>query len=302
MTEVGGRTLRYAYYPGCASREITREADLSTRLVAGALGIELHDMPRANCCGAGLMTDYGRGLSVALNARIFAEAERMSMDIMTICSTCLMVLSASNRDLRNDPPLLEGTNAALSGAGLHYGGGVRVVHLLWVLARDYGLEGLKKKVLKPLSWLRAAPFYGCHTLRPSDALGFDDPARPSSLDAVLKALGAEAVEYRGKTGCCGFQADLVAEETALGLTARRLIEARESGADCLVTPCPFCHINLDNYQGLAEKKTGQRFALPVFHLSQIVGLAIGLKADELGLERHMVSPERLVGHSARGRP
>lgn len=286
--------LRYAYYPGCASQEITKESNTTTRLVAKELGIELHDMPKANCCGAGLLTDYDYPLYIALNARIFAEAEEMGMDILTICSTCLMVMNTANADLKNDPKLLEETNRILGKVGLHYSGNIKIKQLLWVLASDYGLENLKKKVKRPLNWLNVAPFYGCHSLRPSSALGFDDPMKPWSLDAVIKALGAESVDYKGKTKCCGFQVDLVAEKTAEVMTATRLIDAKENGADCMVTPCPFCHINLDNYQGLAEKQVSRKISVPVFHLSQLVGLSLGLSAEEMGLSRHLVSPERIL--------
>ncbi|MBI5559706.1 MAG: CoB--CoM heterodisulfide reductase iron-sulfur subunit B family protein [Deltaproteobacteria bacterium] len=286
--------LRYAYYPGCASQEITKEANEVTRKVAERLGIELHDMPGANCCGAGLITDYNYELSLALNARIFAQAEGMGMDIMTICSTCLMVMSTANRDLKKDPELLRRINALLSDAGLTYRGTVKVKQLLWVLAQDYGLERLKKAVTRPLDRLNIAPFYGCHSLRPSSALGFDDPQRPWSLEAVIKTLGAQAVEYTGKTKCCGFQADLVALDTAVGMTGMRLLSAKESSATCMVTPCPFCHINLDNYQGMAEKKISKKIDVPVFHLSQIVGLAMGMTPVELGLSRHLVSAEKIL--------
>lgn len=273
---------------------MTKEASDSTILVAKRLGIELYDMPRANCCGAGLLTDYDYPLYIALNARIFAEAEEMGMDIMTVCSTCLMVMSAANRDLRNNPKLLEETNEVLSSAGLKYSGNVKVKQLLWVLAGDYGLDNLKKQVVRPLSWLNVAPFYGCHSLRPSDALGFDDPEKPWSLDATIEALGAQPVEYRGKTKCCGFQVDLVAEKTAELMTAKRLLDGKGRGADCFVTPCPFCHINLDNYQRLAEKKVSKKIDMPVFHLSQMVGLALGMNPEELGLGRHLVSPEKVL--------
>lgn len=273
---------------------MTKEASDSTLLVARRLGIELYDMPRANCCGAGLLTDYDYPLYIALNARIFAEAEEMGMDIMTVCSTCLMVMSAANRDLRNSPKLLDETNEVLSAAGLKYGGSVKVKQLLWVLAGDYGLDNLKKQVVRPLSWLKIAPFYGCHSLRPSDALGFDDPEKPWSLDATIEALGAQPVEYRGKTKCCGFQVDLVAAKTAELMTAKRLLDGKGRGADCFVTPCPFCHINLDNYQRLAEKKVSKKIDMPVFHLSQMVGLALGMNPEELGLGRHLVSPEKVL--------
>ncbi len=288
------KPLKYAYYPGCASQAITKEANSTTRKVAKILGIDLYDMPEANCCGAGLLTDYDYNLSLALNARIFAQAEKMGMDIMTICSTCLMVMRTAHRDLKNDPKLLEKTNEILSKAGIRYNGTIKIKQLLWVLAEDYGLDNLKGKVTRPLKNLKAAPFYGCHSLRPSDALGFDDPEMPWSLEAVIRALGAEVVEYDGKTMCCGFQVDLVAEDPALEMTGKRLMAARDGGGLCMVTPCPFCHINLDSYQGMAEKKIGQKIDMPVFHLSQMVGLSLGMTAEELGLSRHLVSAKDVL--------
>ncbi len=288
------KTLKYAYYPGCASQAITKEANLSTRKIAKVLGIELYDMPKANCCGAGLLTDYDYELYLALNARIFAQAEEMGMDIMTICSTCLMVMSTANRDLKNDPKLLEKTNEVLAAAGLRYNGTIKIKQLLWVLAEDYGLENLKRKTTRPLKNMKIAPFYGCHSLRPSDALSFDDPENPQSLDAVIAAIGAEPVEYDGKTKCCGFQVDLVTEDTAVEMTGKRLMDAKDEGGNCMVTPCPFCHINLDNYQGMAEKKIGHKIDMPVFHLAQMVGLALGMTAEDLELSRHLVSARDIL--------
>ncbi|MFQ5354777.1 MAG: CoB--CoM heterodisulfide reductase iron-sulfur subunit B family protein, partial [Thermodesulfobacteriota bacterium] len=204
---------------------------------------------------------------------------------------CLMVMSTANRDLKRDPVLLKKTNETLAQAGLHYSGNVEVKQLLWVLAEEYGLENLKRKVVKPLNWLKVAPFYGCHSLRPSDALGVDDPENPHTLDVVIKTLGADVVNYKDKTRCCGFQVDLVAEDMAVEMTGKRLRNAKDRGARCMVTPCPFCHINLDNYQGLAEKKAHSNIGLPVFHLPQLVGLALGLGLRQMGLDRHLVSME-----------
>ena len=286
--------LKYAYYPGCASLEITEESSETTKMVADALGIKLVDMPGASCCGAGLMSDYDRVLTLAINARIFAQAEAMGLDIMTICSTCLMVMNKARHDMETEPGLMDEVNAVLAEAGLKYKGKVRIKHLLWVLVEDYGLDKLKKDVKKPLSRLKVAPFYGCHTLRPSEALGFDDPEMPTSLDDVIKTLGAESVQYVGKTKCCGFQVDLVTEETAVEMTGTRLLDAKEHGADCLVTPCPFCHINLDNYQSMAEKALSRKIELPVFHLSQLVALALGMDKSKLGFSRHLVSSEKLL--------
>ncbi len=287
--------LRYAYYPGCASQSITKEADLTTKQVAELLGIELVDMPAANCCGAGLLKDYNLELHLTLNARIFTQAENMGLDILTICSTCFMTMNTARKELEESPQLLEKTNRVLrETTGAEYTGRVRVNHLLWALRDDYGFERLKREVKNPLSHLRIAPFYGCHILRPSGALGFEDPREPASLEGLIDVVGASAVDYEGRTLCCGFQADLVNPDTAIKMTARRLEEAKMSEADCLLTPCPFCHINLDSYQEMAEKKVQKKFTLPVFHLAQVVGLSLGLAPEDMGLHRHLISAEEIL--------
>lgn len=296
-------TLRYAYYPGCASQEITKESSDATRLLCKELGIELRDMPAANCCGAGLMKDHDYKLHLAMNARILAEAEEMGMDILTICSTCLMVMSIANRDLLADPELLNEVNELTSKGGVSsYKGTVKVKHLLWVLAGDYGLDKLKARVTRPFKGISVAPFYGCHTLRPSDALGFDDPASPTSLESVMEALGADTIDYEGRTKCCGFQTDLVNLDVSMKLTGKRISSARDAGADAMVTPCPFCHINLDSYQKNAlqvtlagAKDVSKRgMEMPVLHFTEAVALALGIDAKKLGLSRHMVSTERIL--------
>lgn len=286
--------LKYAYYPGCASKEITKEASDATLLVAKRLGIELLDMPNASCCGAGLMKDCDRELNLTINARIFAEAETMGLDILTVCSTCLMVMNQARHDILNTPGMLDTINENLKTAGLHWSGETKTKHLLWAIIEDYGVHNLKEKVRTKLSSLKLAPFYGCHTLRPSDVLGFDDPDQPTSLEKIIDAIGAKAIDYEGKTRCCGFQVDIVTENIALELIENRLGGAFKEGADAFVTPCPFCHINLDNYQKIVEKKAGQKFNLPVFHLAQLIGLSLGFSPKELGLNRHLVRFDKVI--------
>lgn len=286
--------MRYAYYPGCAAEAITKEADETTRKVAEILGIELHDMRNATCCGAGCLEEANRELSYVINARIFAIAERMGMDIMTICSTCLQTMTKINQELKSDSELLEKTNEVLREAGMEYRGGVEMTHLLWVLVKDFGLEKLKKYVKRPLTRLNIASFYGCHTLRPGEILGFEDPRNPKSLDMLVNALGGKTVEYRGKTRCCGFHTLLVNERASLKAGGKRLQEAKERGADCMVTPCPLCDISLDVYQGEAEKLFKRKTQLPIFNLSQLIALALGVDVGDLGFKKHIVSPQKVV--------
>lgn len=286
--------MKYAYYPGCAAEAILKEADETTRIVADMLGIELLDMKNATCCGAGCLDEANKELSVTINARIFAIAEEMGVNILTSCSTCLQTMANINHDLKNDPDLLARTNEVLKEVGMHYSGKTEITHLLWVLDRDYGVEKLRKKVKRPLHMLKIAPFYGCHTLRPAEILGYEDPRAPKSLDMVMKALGANTVDFRGKTRCCGFHTLLVNERASLKAAGKRLQEAKDKGADCMVTPCPLCEISLDVYQGEAEKLFKRKTQMPVFYLSQIVALALGADVDSLGFKKHLVSPHKVV--------
>jgi len=286
--------MKYAYYPGCAAEAIMKEADETTHMVADILGIELVDMKNATCCGAGCLDEANKELSYVINARIFAIAEGMGLNILTICSTCLQTMAKINHDLKSDPELLERTNKVLREVGMEYRGGVEMTHLLWVLVRDFGLEKLKPYVKRPLHMLNIAGFYGCHTLRPGEILGFEDPRNPKSLDQLIKALGGTPVEYRGKTRCCGFHTLLVNERASLKAGGKRLQEARDKGADCMVTPCPLCDVSLDVYQGEAEKLYKRKTQLPVFNLSQLVALALGVEIDKLSFKKHMVSPQGVV--------
>ncbi len=285
--------MRFAFYPGCAALAIAKEAYSSTLLVAERLGIELVEMTKANCCGAGLFNDHGRELNLAMTSRILAIAEEMGLPILTICNTCFMVLNRAKAELDTDPRMAGRVNQHLARIGLRYRGEVKVRHLLWVLAEDVGASRLKRLVRRPLKGLQVGAFYGCHILRPSGVLAFEDPDRPRSLDDLIGAIGGEAVDYPGKVKCCGFQLDLVSPHMAYRMISRRIVECRERGGEAMVTGCPLCHINLDSYQGYANREVGYRLEMPVFHLSQLIGFALGFSSGEMGFSKHLISPENL---------
>jgi len=213
---------------------------------------------------------------------------------MTICGTCQGVMSSTQKQLKEEEGLVDRVNALLAMDHHKYYGTTQVKHLLWILVKEIGISRLKEYVVRPLNGLRVAPFYGCYILRPSWDLGFDDPVNPTSLEAVISALGAEPVDYSGRTKCCGFPIILEKEDIATGMAGANLAEAKEKGADCLVTPCPLCHMSLDIYQERAEKTVNTRLGLPILHLPQLVGLAMGIGSKELGLARHMVSVEKIL--------
>lgn len=286
--------MRYAFYTGCAAKGACPELYQSAVKVAKLLGIELDEMTGAACCGAGVIREGDPDLSLAINARTFAQAEAKGLPVLTICGTCQGVLSGANQALREDPATRDRINAMLAPDNIAYRGTVEVKHLLWVLIQDVGLSKLRQAVKRSLGGLRVAPFYGCYILRPSSDLGFDDPNTPTSLEELITALGGQRVDYGARIKCCGFPLVLENEPMALAMSGNATAEAKREGADCMVTPCPLCHMSLDIYQERAGRQRDERLDMPVFHLPQLVGLALGLSEQDLGLSRHLVPVDKAV--------
>lgn len=286
--------MKYAYFPGCAAKSAAPELYLSTAEVAKKLGIELVELTAASCCGAGILDEENPFLNVVLNARTFAQAEELNLDIVTICSTCQGVMGQVRRQLEDDSKLMTKTNETLDKLHLQYKGRVKIKHLLWALIEDYGLENLESQVIKPLKSVKVAPFYGCYLLRPEEGVSFEDHEKPSSLESLINVLGGETVHYDGEDKCCGFPILFVEHKTSLIMAASYLNNAKQNGAQFMVTPCPLCHLSLDTYQKKAEKTSKTRISLPVIHLPQLVGMALGIDPRKLGLSKHIVSAEKIL--------
>ncbi len=286
---------KYAFFPGCVSRGGCPELYPAAKLVCQKLGIELEEMTGASCTGAGVLQEKNEFLGDVLNARTFAMAEQMELPIMVICSTCQGVMSQANKRLKDDPEYLAKVNVELAPEGLEYKGTAQPKHLLWVMLEDIGLDAIKARVTNPLHHLKVAPFYGCYIIRPSDALGFgENPERQTSLEAVIEALGGEVVDFKGKTRCCGFPILTINERNSVAMVGNHTAEAVDEGADAMVTPCPLCHLNLDGYQPKAMTQTQRKIDLPIIHLPQLIGLAMGFFPSEMGLQRHIISPKPVV--------
>jgi succinate dehydrogenase / fumarate reductase cytochrome b subunit len=292
-------SLKYAYYTGCAAKGVCPELDQATKAVCQALDIELVELTSSSCCGAGVIGELEYDTQLAMNARNLAMAEQRGMDMMTICGTCQGVLSRANHDLK-DTATRERINEVIIDSGGVYNGTIAPKHLLWILIKDYGLAKLERAVTNPLNHLKVGPFYGCYILRPSEYLSFDDPYNPTSLEGLIRALGADPVDYEGRTKCCGFPIVLENEQSAMKMVGTHLLDAQDNGAHCLVTPCPLCHMNLDLYQGKAEKEMDREIGLPILHLPQLIGLALGLAPESLGLKRNMVDTHALVAEVTGG--
>jgi succinate dehydrogenase / fumarate reductase, cytochrome b subunit len=289
--------MKLAYYPGCVAQESGRELDMATRWVCRAVGIDLVEFPSFSCCGSGFVDEANEALNVAINARNLAIAERAGLDLLTICSTCQGMLTLANVRLK-DPAIRARVDRALRPLGIEYRQSVKVKHLLRVLTEDIGLDAIRAKVRRPLAGLKVGAFYGCHLLRPADEMGSESAEEPRAFEDLLAALGATPVYYRGRVMCCGFPIQFVKPETASRIAGRQILDAKEHGAHAMATPCPLCHISLDAYQNQAEKAVQQPLDLPVFHLPQVVGLALGASPDELGLSRHLVATDSALARIA----
>jgi succinate dehydrogenase / fumarate reductase cytochrome b subunit len=287
-------TLKYAYFPGCVAQGACRELYQSTQALTQALGIELVELKTAACCGSGTFKEDSQLLEDTVNARNIALAEELNLPLLTHCSTCQGVIGHVDERLKEfqkkDPAYIEQVNGLLQKEGcLPYRGSTEVKHLLYALVTDYGLEGIQERVTRALSGLRCAAFYGCYLLRVQKSMPYDDPYRPEAMENVFRAVGATPIYYRGRTQCCGWPLASYATRESFKMAGMHIQEAITAGADCMVTPCPLCHLNLDSRQPEVEKVIGRQLGLPVLHLPQLIALALGIKPKQLGLDRHIVS-------------
>jgi len=287
--------LSYVYFPGCSLHATAIEYDIATQAVCKALGIEIAEMDDWNCCGATAAYAVDRFLSMALPARDLAIADREKKDILAPCAACYHFLARANEMLREKPKLKEKTNKVLAEIGLEYKGLIEVRHPLDVIVNDYDLENVKKKVVRPLTGLKVAPYYGCLMLKPPTFCKFDNPENPQTLDKLAAAVGAEVVQWhQWKTRCCGGALQMIKEEAMMELTRRILVKAKEYEADCIVTACPFCHMNLDMMQSNINAAFDLKLHVPVLYFSQLLGLALGLSPKELGIDKIKVSAKKIV--------
>jgi heterodisulfide reductase subunit B len=278
--------MRYFYYPGCSLEGTAIEYDASTRAVMRRLGVELIEVEDWTCCGASAGDVASYLLAMVLPARNLALAERTEIeaDFLVPCSACYLNLQKVEDHLKKSSSLQGNINQVLAEEQLVYKGGLRIRHLLDVLASDIGAERIGSEVKQRLSGLRVAPYYGCQALRPYAT--FDDPERPKSMEPLIEALGAEIHPWSMGPKCCG--AGLMTTKKAVALNSVGHILEAARGADCIVTICPMCQMNLDSYQTKVSKIAGEDLTISVLYLPQFIGLALGLSEEELKLQSNFV--------------
>ena len=283
----------YIFYPGCSMEGSAKAYYDSLNAIKGTLGMSLQEIDDWNCCGA---TEYvGMNLvpAYSLIARNLALAANQAKGIDTVmapCSACYLNLEKADYYMAERPTLGEKVNEALAAGGLHYEpGSIHIRHLLDVIINDIGLEAVKSKVTSPLKGLRVAPYLGCMVPRPDYQHRWSDFEHPSELDDVLKALGAEVIDFPLKTNCCGGHMTQIGPETAYELIRRLVSSAEENKADIMVTVCPMCQMNLDAYQAETNRYFGTNFHMPIVFFTQLMALAFGKTPKEAGFGMELTS-------------
>jgi len=292
--------MKFAYYPGCSARSTCAELNVATHRVAAKLGLDLLQLESATCTGARELRAIDPASFYALNVRILALAEREKLPLMTICNTCTLNLLDAHAAFVSDTDLAKEVNARLAEEGLRYSGRTKISHFLWVLHEDIGAERLESMVRNPLTGLTVAAFYGCHITRPPGRYGFVDSRNNTALETLARILGCRPIDYSGRTECCGFHTAAQDERVAIKLTGQHILDAKRGGAQTMVTPCPLCHTVLDGFQREIEDDLDQELDMPVLHVPQLVGLALGLTPEELNIDRHMIPAEVVKTYAANG--
>jgi heterodisulfide reductase subunit B len=285
----------YLLYPGCSMDTSARAYNTSLYAIAKTLGMTLTEVDDWNCCGATEYLGISTTPAYALIARNLAIASGQTNGRRTMlapCSACYLNLAKADHVMAEDERLNADVNEALAAGGLHYDpGSLDVRHLLEVIVNDIGLDYVKDKVTRPLSGLRVAPYVGCMVARPDYSNRWSDHEQPTELDRLLAALGAEVIDFPLKTHCCGGHMTQIGPDTAYELIRRLLHAADQFKADVIATLCPMCQLNLDAYQNATNKHFGTDYEIPVVFFTQLIGLAFGFDAGQLGFGREMVSAD-----------
>lgn len=275
--------MKLAYYPGCSIHASSREYEISARAILRDFDIELEEIKDWNCCGAIEASSVDHLLSVALPSRNLTLAD--TDKIIMLCSACQQIHNKVKEELAEDE-VLRGKVEEIIGEKIDTD--IEVKHLLYFITREIEEEKIKLNVKRKLVGLRVIPYYGCCVDRPSRYIGGDNPDFPESLEKIITALGGSPIPFSYKTKCCGGTLLLPNEDISFSMTRNILLEAKKAGAGCIAVVCPLCHFGLEKF----SMKLG--LDIPVLYFTQLMGIAFGYKADELGLNRNLISAEKLI--------
>jgi len=286
--------MKYALFLGCVIPTEQYQYELSFRAVAPHLGIEVVDIDGYSCCGVPL-----KGYNVVgwlyLAARNMALAENLGLNMLTLCNGCYNSFMEAKHYLDTRDEVRGKVNESLAIEGLEYKGTINIVHILEALKDNVDLEKLKEQLKYPLDDFKVAPHYGCHALRPSDIIEYVDSEDPQVMDDIIKALGATCEYYPEKLDCCGSTITAADYEASFKLTGAKIESLQKRNYDALVTVCPFCQKMYDGKQEAVKRVTEDKNPLlPVFYLTQLIGVALGLDSESLGLNFNATPVDEFV--------
>ena len=288
---------RYAYFLGCITPNRYPGIELATRKVLKELGIEVLDMKGASCCPApGVFGSFDLWTWLVVAARNISIAEEMGIDITLTCNGCYATIQEANFLLKENGKLKQKVNDVLKKIGREYRGTVEIKHVIEVLSEDVTYKTIQERLKRPLKGVWVAVHYGCHFLKPSDVRRHGSTERPTILDDFVRILGAESVNYKDKMMCCGAGGGVRAGnlDVALDYTREKIENMVDAGADCVVTPCAFCHFQFDTGQTELTERLGEKYELPVVFMTQLLGLALSMSPEELGLHRNRTQIQSFV--------
>jgi heterodisulfide reductase subunit B len=279
--------MKFALFLGCQIPIRVKQYEISSRAILERLGVGLVDIEEFNCCGYPLRNIELKAFLLS-SARNLALAEKKKLDVMTLCQCCYGSLKKASVLLKENPSLRKEVNGVLEREDLLYEGTVEVKHLLYVLHQQVGSEVIKKNISKTLKGLKVAAHYGCHALRPSQVVRFDDPVAPSIFDQLVEATGAKSVSWPMRLECCGAPLWGINDELSMDLTLKKLSDGKASGAEYLCVACPYCHLQFDKVQKMMLSQRNVNHPLPSILYTQLLGLSMGMSKRSLGLEMNEI--------------
>lgn len=285
--------MKYALFSGCVIPQKENAYELSTRKVAEKLGIELIDLEATNCCGY-FLSSVDRLSSAVLAARILVLAEERECDLVTLCNGCFGHLTRVNYELQSNDSLRKQVNKALKSVGKQFTGKTHVKHFAQLLVQDIGLDKIKETIVTPLNHIRVTPHWGCHIVRPLKKIQFDNPEDTQILDSLIEVTGAQLVNVVDKKACCGGPVSGVDEKTSIQILLDKLGHIHRGKVSAIATVCPFCHIQFDLNQLTLQEEYSTNYQIPVLHYPQLLGLAQGIPAEDLGLYENRVPTDDII--------
>jgi len=280
------KMIKYALFLGCNIPARVQQYETSARSVLAELGVDLEDIKEFNCCGYPLRNSDFK-TSVLFSARNLALAEKLGLNMITLCKCCYGSLKMAEHHMKENLFLKDEVNETLAKEGLEYNGDIEIKHLLSALYSDIGINTLKEKITRSFKNLKIATHYGCHVLRPSNIMQFDDPISPVIFDKLVELTGANSIDWSLKLECCGAPVLGINDDLSMNLTEKKLTDGKKAGADYLCTACPWCHLQFDSVQMMLEQRRLNNH-LPAILFPQLLGLAMGIDKQTLGINMNQI--------------